>query len=209
MRPRDKQARFDDIISILSDNDEVQYTTIKDKIELSDNVLSRYLKQLAEDGIITSRRLGKNKLYKISEDKLNDIRFKKMSIKTQYQTNFSMKMLDPEFIKMNDRMFEEVEKTMSALLFKIIFIGLNKGENWLNVFSVEEFVNSITYTIIMKIMKNKVPMNIDNILSTTDMGKMFKEFKEIKLTDVEIKKIKELEDYMNQRYLDKLKQLSF
>ena len=209
MRPRDKQARFDNIISILSDNDEVQYTTIKDKIELSDNVLSRYLKQLAEDGIITSRRLGKNKLYKISEDKLNDIRFKKMSIKTQYQTNFSMKMLDPEFIKMNDRMFEEVEKTMSALLFKIIFIGLNKGENWLNVFSVEEFVNSITYTIIMKIMKNKVPMNIDNILSTTDMGKMFKEFKEIKLTDVEIKKIKELEDYMNQRYLDKLKQLSF
>ena len=203
VRPRDKQARLDGILSIISDHDEIQYTAIKERIVLSDNVLSRYLKELIITDAVTSRQSGKNKFYKLSEKTLQNIRYKKLKTISNYQGDFELKIYEMDW-ESPDEIFEEVEKTLSALFFKFIFTGLDKGENWFDNFGLEDFARSVTHQIVLWMMHYDMPHDIKHTLDYDEMSEVFETFENTQLTDTQIDKLEELSDDIQNRYPDKV-----
>ena len=204
VRPRDKQARLDEIISLITNYEEIQYTTIKQKIKLSDNVLSRYLKQLLNDDVLTFRRNGKNKFYKLSEKAIQDTRYKKIQAISKFRLNCNLRMLDIGIdYDINKRIFDNVEKTITTLFFKFIFEGLDTGNNLFPNFGFDDFIHMTVCETIEWILGYDVPDNMKNAIENYDITRIFKIFSEIDLNDLQIDRFEELSDYILNRHSGK------
>ena len=199
---RDKQARLNNIISILLDRfGDVQYKELKKETGLSDPVLSKYLKYLVDSKIISSKTSGREKYYTISKEEFEKTDYKILEVIQNYWMLFSTYSSIQNTTKkeINDTI-DKIEKNISGMIFYLIIKSLDDGKNWMHSINFNDFGLYIVISFLNYFTRDREHDKLNEILESPKSDTVFEEFKKIKFTQDEIKLWGKLKSEVLQRY---------
>ncbi len=205
---RDRQARLNDIISIILDHiSAIQYKELKKETGLSDPVLSKYLKHLVDSKIILAETSGREKYYTISKDEFEKSDYKILETIQNYWTLFSIQSdIQNKSMKGINDMVDEIEKSVTGMIFYLTIKSLDDGKNWM--YNIKP--NDIAIRLIISFLHYFTGIGqytkLGNILESPNSDVIFEEFKKTEFTQNEMKLWQKLKGELLRRYEKQIKQ---
>lgn len=133
----------------------MRFTDLQRKMQLSNNVLSKHLKKMKNEGEIISAKKGREVHYALSENKftLPEIRIPSFYEAVNEYVEESMVA-----VASTDKQFlEELSQKISSLLLFSMFESVRSGENSVKYFRFDELARYVLYTMFEYMYKGKDP----------------------------------------------------
>lgn len=141
---------------LLKEQKMMRFTDLQRKMKLSNNVLSKHLKKMKNDGEVLSKKDGREVHYALSQNKSV---FPEVYISLFYEAMFEyIEIRMNEISSDNNKIFlkQLAEKIAPLLIFSVIH-SVKTGHDFTKYLNSQEFSRFILYTIIRHLYKGEIP----------------------------------------------------
>ncbi len=200
-----KEDRKNEIVVILQIAKNMHYTDIKEKMNISDPILSKYLKSLMEEKAIKVKSDGKFRVYSLTKNAFQSQDRKMVRGISTYSDLFDI------MVGMESKNFEssliEIEKSMSGLFFYLLVNGFKSGDNWYPHFKIERFAMGILSYFSELIKDEDVSKKLEKMFDKEDLNGIFKHYSKSPLTKEQYDVWLNMQNIIQNRYKKEFKQI--